>query len=278
MSLSGTSELPFPPMQIRIMKEDDERLLSTGVDLARLMIERGLKPGGTLLDVGSCYGRLPLGLLAGTDYHGTYVGFDVLPKQVAWCAKELTPFAPNFTFHHVNVRNDRYNPTGTVDPLKVRFPAGVGTVDAIALFSIFTHFYRPDIEHYLSEFKRVLKPGGIAVTTWFVFDEARLPLIQSENSAYPMIYELDGHTRYNDPDDPLRAIAFEESLVRSMIEAAGLEVVTVDRGTWCGESGTIFQDLIVMRRPGALKHRIRARLGHLKRRAQKTVKDRRAKR
>ncbi|MRK01814.1 methyltransferase domain-containing protein [Aeromicrobium sp. S22] len=271
-------DLPMPPMQLRIMKEDDEALVRSGTSLARLMMERGLKADGTLLDVGSCYGRLPLGLLAGTDFHGTYIGFDVLRKQVRWCKRSLTPVAPNFRFHHIDVRNDRYNPSGTVDPLEVRFPAKIGSIDTISLFSIFTHFYRADIEHYLGEFKRVLKPGGIAVTTWFVYDDARLPLIQSDASVYPMIYELDAHTRYNDPDDPLRAIAFEESLVRSMVEAAGLEIVTIDRGTWCGEPGTIFQDLIILRRPGALKDRVRARLGHVKRRVQRTVEERRARR
>lgn len=271
-----TSSLPMPPMPIRIMQEDDDRLISTGVELAQLVLDRGLPIDGTLLDVGSCYGRLPLGLLAGTDYRGRYIGFDVLKKQVDWCKSTLTPFAPTYRFHHLNVHNDRYNPHGTVDPLSVRFPANIGTIDAISLFSIFTHFYRPDIEHYLSEFKRVLKPGGIAVTTWFVYDEARLPIIQSASSVYPMIHELDEYTRYNDLEDPLRAIAFDESLVRSMIEKAGLEVVTIDRGTWAGEPGTIFQDIIVMRRPGALKDRVRARLGFVKRRVQKALADRRA--
>ena len=47
----------------------------------------------------------------------------------------------------------------------------------------------------------------------------------------------------------LRAIAFEEGLVRTLIRQAGLEVVVVESGTWAGEPGHVFQDLVAMRRP-----------------------------
>ena len=264
MPLTST-QFPMPPMPIRIMQEDDTRLLQTGADLARLLYEFGLTSESSLLDVGSCYARVPLGLLSATDYRGSYLGFDVLRKQVSWCQDVLTPAAPNFSFEHIDVRNDRYNPAGTVDPLQLRFPTGIASVDFICLFSIFTHFYRADIEHYLAEFRRVLKPGGTAVTTWFLYDAARSPLITGEDSAYRMTYELDASTRYNDSEDPLRAIAFDEALVRSMVAAAGLEVAAIHRGTWCGEPGKIFQDLVILRRPGRPIDHVRAQLGRVRR-------------
>jgi SAM-dependent methyltransferase len=248
------------------MREDDEMLLSIGTELAHIVLERGLPLDGVVLDVGCGYGRLALGFLTGTEFTGRYIGFDILGKHVAWCRKNLTPLAPSYRFKHADVRNARYNPHGKVEPDDFRFPAGIGTIDAIALFSVFTHLYRSDIEHYLREFRRVLKPGGVAVTTWFLFDEARMPAIVSERSAFAMTHELDEHTRYFSEEDPLHAISYDEALMRTLAAEAGLEVVSVERGTWAGEPGLTLQDLVVLRRPGALKDRIRARLGHLKRR------------
>jgi SAM-dependent methyltransferase len=264
--MTGQAALPLPPQHLRFMGEDDEKLVETAAELARLVLDRGLPRTGAVLDVGCGYGRLALGLHDHTEFEGTYLGFDILRKHVRWCRQNLTPLAPGYRFRHADIHNARYNPDGKVDPGSFRFPAPIGTTDAIALFSIFTHFYRSDIEHYLREFRRVLKPGGVAITTWFLYDEQRLPVILSEGSAFAMVHELDEHTRYFNADDPLHAIAYEESFVRRMAAEAGLEVVSVDRGTWTGEAGLTYQDLVVLRRPGALVDRVRATLGHLRRR------------
>jgi SAM-dependent methyltransferase len=275
MSQSTVSSLPMPPMSIRLMQDDDERLLQTGADLARLMYGYGLRADDPMLDIGSCYGRLPLGLLSATDYRGSYLGFDVLKKQVQWCRTALTPVAPNFTFKHLDIRNDRYNPRGTMEPTTVRFPVASASVRWISLFSIFTHFYQADIERYLREMRRVLKPGGRAVTTWFVYDQARLPLIVSEQASYPMVHRLGQSARYCEPADPLRAIAFEADLVRSMVAAAGLRIERIDRGTWCGEPGTIFQDVVVLRRSGSLLERGKLVAGRAKRQVVRSLRGRR---
>lgn len=266
---------PLPPQHLRFMGEDDAVFVATAAELANLVIDRGLPRTGTVLDVGSGYGRLAIGLRNSTDFDGSYIGFDILRKHVRWCRRTLTPLAGSYRFRHVDLRNARYNPAGTVDPLSFRFPAGIGTIDAIALFSIFTHLYRADIEHYLREFRRVLKPGGVAITTWFLYDEQRLPAIFSASSQFAMTHELDEHTRYFNPDDPLHAIAYDEAFVRRLAAEAGLEVASIDRGTWAGEAGLSFQDLVVLRRPGALKDRVRARLGHLRRRLRRLRRLRR---
>lgn len=263
---SPAAPFPLPPQHLRFMGEDDTEFVETAAELANLVIERGLPRTGTVLDVGSGYGRLAIGLRNSSDFDGSYIGFDILRRHVRWCRKTLTPLSDSYRFRHIDLRNARYNPEGTVDPLSFRFPAGIGTIDAIALFSIFTHFYRADIEHYLREFRRVLKPGGVAITTWFLYDEQRLPAILSDSSQFAMAHQLDEHTRYFNLDDPLHAIAYDEVFVRRLAAEAGLEVVSIDRGTWTGEDGLSFQDLVVLRRPGALKDRIRARLGHLRRR------------
>ncbi len=236
---------------MRFMREDDERLIAVGDELAGLLIEHGLTPDGSVLDIGSGYGRLALGILHSLDYRGRYLGFDILARHVAWCASTITPAFPMMRFKHLDILNERYNPAGTLDPTTVGFPAPSAQTDFCALFSVFTHLHRPVVERYLHEIHRVLRPGGVAVTTWFLFDDARLPAATSSAATYPMVHVLDAVSRYTEADNPLRAIAFDEDAVRGWAAAARLEVVLIDHGTWAGEPGRTFQDLVVLRRAPA---------------------------
>ncbi|HSS36772.1 MAG TPA: class I SAM-dependent methyltransferase [Patescibacteria group bacterium] len=240
--------LPLPPAKLRFMGENDERFVQVGDELAALLVAYGLTPDSVVLDVGCGYGRLGLGILHSTDHRGRYLGFDILQPQIDWCRTTISPSFPMMRFAHLDIRNERYNPGGTIEPAKASFPARSASTDVCALFSVFTHLYRPDIERYLDEIRRVLRPGGVAVTTWFLFDQARLPDATSSSATYPMIHVLDEVTRYSEDGNPLRAIAYEESAVRGMARTAGLEVLAVDRGTWTGEPGRVFQDIVVLRR------------------------------
>ena len=247
------------------MDDSDDRFLEVGRTLTEILYRHGLTDDASLLDVGCSVGRLPIALLTFTGYGGHYTGFDVTPKQVSWARRTLTPVSANLRFRHLDVRNARYNPRGAVEPDDVRFPAKAESQDMACLFSIFTHFYRNDIQVYLHELRRVLKPGGTVVASWFVYDDERYDAAVS--SIYPMIHRLDEHTIYSDQDDPLRAIAFHEDLIRSMVETAGLELELIERGTWAGGPGPDFQDIVVLRRPPLTTlQRLRRRAGATRRR------------
>lgn len=230
------------------MGENDVQLMAAGRELAGYLFDRGLSPASSILDIGSGYGRLAIGLLDGLSFKGRYLGFDILQRHVAWCARALTTFAPNYRFVRVDIRNDRYNPGGRIDPTQVRFPATSGSFDMCAMISVCTHLYRPAIERYLREINRVLRRGGLAVTTWFLFDEERLPAVVSDEAAYPMRYVLDESTRYAKEDEPLRAIAYHERALREMAAHAALDVVSVEHGRWAGGDASHVQDIVVLRR------------------------------
>lgn len=257
---------PVPPLRLRFMNESREGFVQIGSDLAELLYSHGLGPESRLLDVGSGYGRLAVGLMA-TGYRGRYLGFDILPLHVGWCRRRLTA-DPRFRFRHLDVHNARYHPTGTIPATETRFPARDESQDMCALFSVFTHFYADDARRYLAEIERVLVPGGRAVTTWFVYDDARVPAITGPDSAYPLVHRLDAVTRYETEDDPLKAIGFEESFVRRLVAEAGLRVVLVKRGRWAGDGAPDqYQDLVVIEKPPLpLRLRLRRWAGRVKRR------------
>ena len=241
------------------MREDDERLVAIGTGLAQDLYDAGLARDGRLLDVGCGYGRLAIGLRS-TGFAGRYRGFDILPRHIAWCRANLS--GDGYRFRHLDVRNDRYNPGGRIDPTEATFPAPTAAFEACALFSVFTHMYRADIERYLAEIHRVLVPGGWAATSWLLFDDARVPAVTSSRAAYPLVHELDPTCRYESADDPLKAIGFHDRAVREMAATAGLRVRSVERGSWAGDvPGPRFQDLVVLERPVTLRNR----LGRLRR-------------
>jgi hypothetical protein len=111
--------------------------------------------------------------------------------------------------------------------------------------------YEADISRYLHEIGRVLKPGGVALTTWFLFNAMRLPSATSPASTrFPMVNEINAVTRYHEPGDPLRAIAYDEAFVRGMVTAAGLELRDLEYGKWCGDRGREYQDIVVLTKSG----------------------------
>jgi SAM-dependent methyltransferase len=244
LSTSGRP-LPLPPVELRFMGESDEALIEVGDELAGLLVRYGLTEDASILDVGCGYGRLALGVLHSTNHRGPYLGFDVLGRHVEWCRANLGSTFPWMHFVHLDIRNERYNPTGVIEATRASFPADGASTDVIAMFSVFTHMYRPDVKRYLDEIGRVLRFGGVAITTWFLFDEDRLAQINSSESMFPMTYVLDEVTRHSEADNPLHAIAYEERAVLALAQAAGLEVFTAERGRWTGEPGRSLQDIIV---------------------------------
>jgi SAM-dependent methyltransferase len=249
-------------MNLRLMQDSDPTFVDGSRNQVQRLYRAGLVPKHAVLDVGCSVGRTAIGLMADSQFQGTYVGFDVMPKQVGWARETLTPLDTRFTFRHLDMRNDRYNPNGSVERADLKFPVQDGRFGMACLFSVFTHFYKEDIALYLSELERTLRPGGRILATWFLFNDENRDVVQSQ-SAYPMKYQLDDVTLYNEEADRLRAIAFDETCVREMVRQAGLEVAF---GTWAGGPGPDFQDEVYLRKPGRSAPQLPA-LGRARRKA-----------
>ena len=93
----------------------------------------------------------------------------------------------------------------------------------------------------------MLRPGGLVVATWFLWDEERRPAV--ETGTFPMVHQRDDGVLYADEKDPLWAIAHHLDRVRAMVADAGLEVERIDLGTWAGGPGPEPHDVVVLRKP-----------------------------
>ena len=197
-----------------------------------------------ILDVGSGIGRKTIPLTQYLSPAGTYDGIDINKVGVEWCRQRITPRFPNFRFQHIDVANPLYNPGGSCAASEFRFPFPDGSFTFVTLMSVFTHMMPRDVEHYLCEVARVLGEGRCLIS-YFLLTEESKSLIAAGSSSLPF-GTAHPHYATTSPDLPERAVAYDESFVRSAYERSGLRIERVDYGSWCGrENPLLYQDLIV---------------------------------
>ncbi len=212
----------------------------------------GLKPDETVLDIGCGIGRVAIPLTAYLSAQGRYEGFDAIPDGIRWCRKALTPRFPNFSFQVADIYNATYNPKGTRSAGNYAFPYPDETFDFAWTKSVYTHMYPSDVEHYLSETARVLKPGGRCLNTFFLLNDESRSLLHKGQCGFDFRFEGPGYMAVSD-HEPEKAIAFPEEEVREMHKRCGLEIVEPIRyGAWCPRPNPLSgQDLVPARRPRA---------------------------
>ncbi|MGZ4386855.1 MAG: methyltransferase domain-containing protein, partial [Gaiellaceae bacterium] len=107
--------------------------------------------------------------------------------------------------------------------------------------SVFTHVLPETLRRYLHETRRVLRGGGILLSTFFLINEAAL----ARGSQFVRC----GDHYSGDPADPEQTTAYDEERVLAEIAGAGLSVEEVRAGTWPAEAGGFYQDVVIARRP-----------------------------
>jgi SAM-dependent methyltransferase len=195
------------------------------------VISHGLRPNDRVLDIGCGIGNLAIGL---RDYlTGSYEGLDIIPSAVGWCQRAITPRYPRFRFHHADVSSAAYNPRGAMDASRFTFPFPDADFDFVFLGSVFTHMFPDDVQHYLGEIRRVLRPSGICAASFFLLDDERRPAVDAGRSFLSFgLRDLSGLARYHDERKPEAAVALDEPFVRSAYARAGLTIETIRRGDW----------------------------------------------
>ena len=169
-----------------------------------------------VLDWGCGCGRIARKLLLQERPPRRYLGVDLHRGMVGWCREHLAPCAPGFEFAHQDVRNVGLNPQGGHDVLPL--PAGDGTVSLFVAVSVFTHVLEPAATFYLGELARVLRPGGVAVTSWFLFDKLDFPMMQESQNAL-----------FVNDVDPTNAVLYDRGWLQRTLRDKGLAIWRVDQ-------------------------------------------------
>lgn len=216
--------------------------------LDHLVTLAGLNPDDIVLDVGCGAGRVALPLTRFLSGAGRYEGFDIALEEIAWCTKHITPSFPAFRFQYVDLYNSVYNPRGVLQPATFRFPYADGVFTFAVLTSVFTHLLPPELEHYLGEIARVLRPGARVLVTFFLLNEDSHRLMREGHSDLAFRHEVGGALT-TDPGKPEAAVAYDEEAVRDLFARHGFSLTGLHPGSWCGRSTAVsYQDIIIAQR------------------------------
>jgi SAM-dependent methyltransferase len=207
----------------------------------------GLQPQHRVLDIGSGIGRMAVPLTAKLSSSGSYEGFDVIEMGVRWCQKRISSRFPNFQFRYVPLANDLYRADGQ-EAGRFRFPYSDTDFDFACAISVFTHFLPDEVEQYLRETSRVLKPGGTFCATFFLLNAESERLLPGRTQfSFPH-----DHGHYRLMDERVRAanVSFREDWLRASAQRCGLRIEAIHYGYWCGREKAEcldFQDVVVFR-------------------------------
>lgn len=226
-----------------------EKYYKQGQHQIRLMQNYiNLNPGDSVLDIGSGVGRSAMVLTEILNGESRYEGFDVVKEGVDWCNQKIKKDFPNFNFTYVPLFNDLYNEEKN-DASQFIFPYEDSFFDKIFSFSVFTHMKLSEIEHYFSEINRVMKPDGLSLHTFFLYDDNDAEHISSlENFNFPV-----DRGNYKLMSDKVESanIAIHKDMLHLMADRAGLEIISIIDGFWKGEkkdnSGNDYQDTVIFK-------------------------------
>jgi SAM-dependent methyltransferase len=223
-----------------------DKYRAIGEEFSRHARELGaLFPESNVLDVGCGFAPLAAGLTTFLSSAGSYTGIDAVPNGVRWAARTITPRFPNFRFTWVDVYNETYNPDGQFDPRSFCFPFDDGAFDLVYLRSVFTHMPPDEMEHYLSEVRRVMHPRGRCLITYFLLNNESIRLMSGDNSAMEFPHDFGVYCKHE--PGPEGSIAYREEYVLDLYRRRRLTLAgPVHYGYWCGrQTGRSSQDIIV---------------------------------
>jgi SAM-dependent methyltransferase len=187
-----------------------------------------------VLDLGCGVGRFAVAYAAFAGDRGTYDGLDVSAEAIEICNRYISSRRPGFNFHLVDVFNAKYRSEVDARAASYEFPFPERSFDFAFSNSLFTHLTRADVENYLHEIGRVLRPGGRCLNTFFLLNDVSKARLEAGNAGHQFPHSVEGGVARAKRLDKLEAmIAYEEEFVRDVHREAGMSIAEPVRyGSW----------------------------------------------
>jgi SAM-dependent methyltransferase len=222
---------PLPPNRFRVRVGVGNRLLFNQAAFLQqgasswlgILAERWADNASDILDIGSGCGRFAHALkLYGFD--GFYTGIDVDAEMVSWCETNFP--SEGFAFIHANRYSAVYNPGGQRGPYHLPIPGA--SQDLVMSQSLFTHLLQHDLEQYVHESFRVLRPDGVMVMSVFCLEH--LAKLNTPPGRWSLKHRL-GESHVESVALPEAAVGYEEVFLECVCRHAGFsEIELRDRG------------------------------------------------
>lgn len=142
--------------------------------------------------------------------------------------------------------NGVFKPHGNYRAPELSLPFADDSFDFIFLTSVFTHMLPPDMENYLAEIARLLKPEGKSLITFFLLNAESRRLTKTRRSLLRFAHDR-GDYALRDDALPEAAVAYDEDYIRRLYRQYGLRMAEpIHHGGWCGRPACVeVQDIII---------------------------------
>lgn len=238
----------FPPLRLRRYVGPPRTFESSGTEfVCYLMMLANLRHDTSFLDIGCGCGLLAIYLKDYLSPRGRYLGLDIDASSIRWCQRRITGVNPNYAFKHMDVRSLAYNPRGQYAAEDYTLPVEDASFDLVLLKSVFTHMQAGEIDRYLAEIARVLRPDGCCLATFFLLNPEQQRMAAEGRNALDFAFG-DERSRYVYEHSPESAIAYDETFIRQQLIKHGLTLKKpIIYGRWSGrEDGLSFQDMMLI--------------------------------
>lgn len=241
LRVSGRDDLP--PLWLRrhtgAVAHFESAARETAEFLDRLDL---LRASDLVLDIGCGAGAIVPELARRLGPAGRYVGFDVHAPSIRWCRERYAADA-RLSFELAAIASAYGSASGSPTS-SYRFPVEDGAADLVLAKSVFTHLLEGDTRHYLSQIRRVLRPGRAAVATAFLFDpDGPASELVRRGFAHE---EAPGRARLRSRVRPTAAVAYPKALFIEIVETAGLHLQWMAAGFFPGANRPTGQDTLLL--------------------------------
>ncbi|MEI6821911.1 MAG: class I SAM-dependent methyltransferase [Bacteroidota bacterium] len=207
-----------------------------------------LQPDNRILDIGSGIGRMAVPFIGYLNHQGSYEGIDIVKTGINWCNKNISKINPQFKFIHSDIYNDLYNTKGVIKGEEYVFPYRDVEFDIAFLTSVFTHMLQAEVEQYIKEIARVLKPGGKCLATFFILNDESVSLMNTTEDSFKFPFNH-GEYSFMSEDTKTANVAYNQEWIERIMKENGLKVEVIRYGFWSGrnkEEFPDFQDIIIV--------------------------------
>ena len=217
--------------------------------LAYLPLLCEVRRDARILEIGCHHGRTSRGLLQYLRWPGEYFGFDIDRTQIEEATSRITSLTPHFHYVYADIYHRQYNPTGSIPACDFVFPFDDCSFDCVYAASVFTHLLPEEVLNYFKQARRVLKPTGKILFSFFVLDYyqgARTTI--STNYEFEHLYNGDKQVGIKYTEYPDVVIAYSAERIKDYAALAGLKVLRIVPGLWSNNQGIAVneQDLVVL--------------------------------